>query len=595
MTQTYFFANAASAIRPKACEASIDAQGLRLPSFAVNTAFSFDGASFQVAAILSGPDKPFTSLRSVAADSSGDSWLLSDGGALSIYNSTDTSQILTVPNAPMAGLAFAGQVYAITSSGLLYNFVVHLGVLIPHPVGSGFGGTVRSIACDGTTIYAMTTAKNMVSIAPGSSSVATSVAVPMDFPSFCGVKSGQPPVVVGNNRASLPYTFGSLQASPANPTGTAAATIPGANEVALLTGSDPVWNITATVGGVSAPNSLAWSMNGEQVLVTNGGELAVFNLSGGALTLSQTLSQTSAGNVTVTPDNTTAFIALSGAGNVALFTNSLGTWSSAGSITVAGANCVLALSSTSIAIGTTTGIVYANKSGSTWVVGAPETLGFSVTQLLSGPNSVIYVIGNQGGQGYLQIISAATTLSSVNWAGSSDSVVFVSNYQVFVADQTSSLIRAFCVLNNSISIQDTSTPNGSNPVLAVTSQTYWECCSGAAYENKVLKPYVFTPIGSGQIEVYSGGSWIGYTLGVGKEPSAITYDSSGNIFIATKQNQILEFGPLSSGALPSPTITNLTLYTGQKSGVSLWISSLIFWNGVLFATTTASGVLIRVF
>ena len=585
-------ATAAGNLRSQCCAPVIYLSNILLPMINQQIVFSFDGTAITQIPVVS-TDLESKGFRCSATDFSQTPWVLTDVGEL--LNLSFGSFVInqSLPTQVYTALVYANSLFAISYSGTVYKISGSSYSII----GSGFSFPVKDAVSNGTQIYAILDNSGTTELGEldTNTDIYSNVTVPNNISYQIAAFGSYPPAIIGASFAAFFNGIAAISPSPTTPQNTCVISLPTSNAIAFMTGQDPVWTIGTLVTGFSSPNALQYVPNGSQVLSTNGASLGVFTIVSGALTLSQTLTSSNAGPIAITPDSSDALIIQVGSNSVANFINTLGVWAAGTPITVSGAQCVIALSATSAAVGTATGISLLQRSGSTWSVSTTLSLGFSVIALEEVSGGTFVAVGNNGSTGYAVMVSGAAVLNTLSWTGNAESIV-VTQGRAFVLDTTNNLIRGFSVVGSSI-LAEFNTSVISTPYaptsLAFTGVTLWQINGLAAYQSQINKPFNISPIYSGDVSVYNG-SWIQYTFGIGHQPTAVTYDTSGNLYVATLQNDLYKFGPISGGFLPLISQSVIPEFSGQKAGTSLSISSLVFVGIHLYGSSSSSGVLTEI-
>lgn len=589
---TYFRPVTASTDRPKAVTAPVVGSGLVLPMFSKHVTFQFNGSIFSSIVYPAGFSDPGSiGCRAAATDDNGVVWFLTeDGYLLNVGPSGHAVLNQKLVGGPFVGLVLiAGYLYAVPALGGIQKISGSSATSL----GSGFAAAARSAVTGGANIFSILASNAAVGqYSPTSGAYTTLPTAPMGGLTALAAAPGRPLAAVGNGRFALQFGFSSVQPSPITPTSLAIGSSPSTNQVVLLTGNDPAW-VAGSAVTLTGANFASWVPTGQQALATNGSALSVYTVSGGVLTLSQTLSFAGASQVAVTPDSASALVVQPAQNAVGVVSNTLGTWSAGTSVGVSNPNCVLMLSSTSAVIGTATGVTFLTRTGSAWAVTAQTNLGYAVKSLFSAGATNFYACGTSGGTGYLNFLSGTASISGTSWSGSADSVTVLGKYTA-VLDKTSNLIRTFSNISSVLTQQASQTPDVALNYITVTNITLWLCGSALSYLYSPGAPYTFRNIRHGSVAIYSNSNWYPYDLGVGHEACAATYDSSGNLWVATRENELYEFGPFNGSSIPFISKSSIGVFDGQSNGTTLSIASLEWAGANLYASTTASGVLVRI-
>jgi hypothetical protein len=103
-------------------------------------------------------------------------------------------------------------------------------------------------------------------------------------------------------------------------------------------------------------------------------------------------------------------------------------------------------------------------------------------------------------------------------------------------------------------------------------------------------PYALTPVVSGVAGQWNGRNWTTTSLGIGHNPSAVGFDASGNVLVATVQNTLWNLnaagGVISQGIVPQ--------FSPQPQTVPLGPSAILATSDGVFVATSLSGVLVQI-
>ena len=495
---------------------------------------------------------------------------------------------------PLIALTASGQVF-ITSSNTPGTFA---------ELSPGFAANCRDSAVDSVNLYtAVSQASAMGVMALGTNTFSTiSTPSSLSIPSMVatppsGVASGHV-AVAGWQLASLASGCIALQGNPA--LGSSVAVLATSSALTVLTGSDPTWAVASSVTGLSSLAAIAWNPNGTQLLAAVSGGIDIFTYTTGALSLASSVAVTGCVNIDITPDSVNALCCIPSANVVQILTNSLGVWSLTSSFSVTSPKAIVLTSATTGWIICGTNAAPITKSGSVWSIGTGLSLTATANAITEDAlTGNVLVVGGTGTTGYISLIKNGIVASTLTYSGAYGIAVLSQNGEVAVLMSDGTTIRMLGVLGNTIVAQGINTlsaPSGST-AFGVTSQSVWLCGSSATYQCSWEKPYELRQKKSGTVAVYSrpASSWATYSLGVGSDPSAIAWDTSGNVWAATTENTLYSFTGTPTGTvLPLLTQNTVPVFTGQASGTAMGISSLTWSNGHLYATTAFAGALVEI-
>jgi len=591
----YFWA--ASNLKARAACCAVSANGLVVPAWSEpGTVFTFDGATVTPAltAMSSADEMTGRGSVGVACTSSGGTWTLSAAGLLSSYGTSfSLSASFTLAAAPYTGLASIGNtVYACSSAGVVWSSSGSA----PVQVGT-FGTMPRGLVTDGTDLYAALPLTSQLGIMVASSGAVSTVASPVPLPAFVAVKSGSV-AVAGWSSAVLPAGTSYFAAAPGVSPTEAAICNAAAGSVTLLAGTDPDWTTGSSVSGMAGVSAVAWTTNSEQILAAAPGDFYVVSITAGALAIAQTLSATGVTAIGVVPDGSEALLAQTGANQIAVISQSVGTWSISSAISSVSAPVAILLTSSveGFAIGGG-GLITLQRNGAAWEVNAttPLTVGGTTvtgTGIVADAAGNLYVTATNGASGYLMVLSAAgTPLASTTWTGGAAGLVIVSE-QVLVLDNTNALVRPFAHVGGALEPQATTAAPAGPTTITAGSISVVVAGASATGLYELGAPYALLPIREGMVGLYQSSAWTTYTLGVGHDPSAVAFDAAGALHVVTTQNDHYTFS--TTGGIAQTGLVPVPVYSGQTAGTSLAMSSLTPWNGHLYATTSASGVIVEV-
>lgn len=538
-----------------------------------------------------------------AADGIQGVWVSADGGLLTYLPVSGTASGFTVSipasGDMLVGLAVAGSAsggnnaYAIGADGQVFITTSASPGSIT-TISPGFNTLCKGGSADGTYVYTAFsnagTIGRMAIAGHGVSSITTALTPGIVSASSIGVAFG------GWTLASVASGATDFAALPGSRSTIAAFS--NSNNVALLTGIDPVWGVSSVATGLTSCSSIAWNQDGSQILASVSGGVTVLGIFEGAFVVDQQITLSGSGSVSVTTDGTNALVCRSGSNSVAVLINSLDIWTIGTPISVTNPTAVLVTGVATAWVISNTNLYPINRAGNTWTLGVALPLGFTGVALGSDSYGNVYVTGGTGTTGFLAMVSFGTIVDTVSWSGSGHGIsITAEEGQLAVLLSDNQTIRAFGALNGLITQQGVmalTAPTGCS-FLGSTNESVWLCGSSVIWQSWWTKPYHIDRFKVGEVGAYNGAT-VGYAvLGIGHDPSAIAWDVSGNIWCATVQNDLYSFaGTVSAGQLTPLTYQNIPVYTGQLPGTPMGISSLSWFQGGLYATTLFPGALIQV-
>jgi hypothetical protein len=619
------------ALRARAVTSANAASGIALPLWPGTGAYTFDGSKFEIVPMPAGiGSTTFSGIPYLGTDGTTHDYILTESGSniLADFNSAANTlgfsagiitaaganyfllyenyligyttliasngslvyqfgpTIPTALNETFLGLAAIGSnVYWSAASGRVFTYTTSA-----VEVFQNFGHQTRAIATDGTKLYGALPGNGLgvLTFSAQATATASVVTAPMTNPYLlAGCASGV--AVGGSSYAQVASGSTAFAASPTTPATIAAATLPALNSVALFTGIDPNLTVTFVASGITNPEALAWTNNGEQLLIsqTSANAVAVYDLVGSTLVSQQSLSVVDAAALAVTPVSDQALVCQPTQNTLAILNNSVNVWSTGGTVSVTAPACVLITSNTSAVCGDSTSLAYLARSGNSWSVASTLALGFTPLDIAQDTTGVIYVTGTSAASGFLSSIASGAVMHQASWSGSGVSV-YVEQGQIAVADGVNSTVRWF---DSTLTSQGShaSVP-GLNGIYA-SADSIWLTGTSAIWQMTLTAPYTFSRNTYGTVATYLGASWKSYSIPQGDSLAALTFAGS-LLYAATQKNELYAF-PTTGTFVPSGQV-NIPVYTGQTSGETMGISSLLWTGTHLYAATYASGVLVEI-
>jgi hypothetical protein len=541
-------------------------------------------------------------------DGASGAWLVQYSGSLVAYTSTGAVSGYALPaNNIYTGLAYSstfGQPYVVSASGLIFAGSGAVAVS-----GSGFGRPIWGLSTSGSTLFGLAGSQGVGTFAlSGATSGASGfLAFPAALTSgLClAASTAASAVAIGGwSYAALASGYTSMVFNPVAPT---AAGLSSGGFIDLYVGMNDVWTLTQSLSGVGSPAFGAWSPNGLQLLTSDptNGTVKIYNFAFLSLALSQTLNVPNASAISITTDNLRALVCRPPAiGLVPLFLEG-GTWVSGSPQFAAGVFSSIICTGSGQAYGGSfnTGFSFLTEFSysvitASWNVLNAIGIAFTPNTLLSVSGNIL-ATGSHRTSGYFSVFSSSlASLSSFSWTGSSSGMVYVEG-QTIVNDPSNQ--RFICVGNLFNAYQEVfviSQPQSLNGIVVSSNTPYsnggtiFGMTSGSTSPLYQMRaPYNIEPVRSGVVSIYTSGAWASATLGSGHVPTAVVFDTSGNVWAATLQNDLYHIG--TSGAIISSQ--TIPQYSGQTQTTPLGISAMTFLGSGLYAASSLAGPLVRLF
>lgn len=579
------------------------ASGLLIPKWTKGSiVWKWSGVAMSSAALTSASIGGLLSSCGFAAavsDGASGAWAVQYTGSLVSYSSGGAASGHTLP----AGQAYTGcayasayaQPYVASANGMLYagSGAVPLNA-------NGFNTPTWGLAVSGSTLFALASG-GLATFALSSATIGVNgfIAYPnasLQVGHCLAASAAASAVAVGGWGY---YSFASGYTSMAFASGSAlmVALSSGSGVIDLYLGPNEVWARSQSITGAGAPSAAAWTPDGTKVLVTDpvSGTVRSYTYSLGTLSLAQTLSVSGAFAVAVTPDGITALVCQQSAGLVTPLTLSGSVWVTGAPMALATPSSVYATTAASGVVGFLNGLAYLNKSGS-WSVGSTVPLPFTPTTVLPASGNIL-ATGTSTGSGFLAAVSGSSVLFQYSWPGAAAGMIYDQG-QIVVNDNVSPFLWSFGNVFTAYGVVFTTIPNQTFNNIAVSpftanasGGTIFGMASGATLLHQFTTPYNIEPLRSGSVGLYGPSGWAVVALSSGHVPTAITYDATGGVWVATLQNNLYQIG--SGGTiLSSATVTQ---FSGQAQTTPLGISALAFVGSGLYAASSLAGPLVKLF
>ena len=604
-----YYSNGQSSVR--STSQVIWQQGILVPQFETNTVSSFNGNVIS-GLVISLPTVEYYGFSSVCSDGNNGAYLLQTGGDLVALSSGMVVASYSLPfNTTYSSIALlSGSPYILSgSSGQLYTLsgstVVATNVTLSTPCSF--------LVSNGSNLYSLQPSSSElveVSFSTSVSGTTTTITTPMTIPS-CVAVSGTTVGVGGYSYTSVASGFTKIEAYVSN---SATDYILGivSGTVAVMSNVSGEWAVSASLDLGGSLSNVALIPDGTQALITDttNGYLYVIDVTNTSLTQAQKLTLAGAGDISILPSASQAIIVQSSQNLVSSYINNANVWSFNTSFSLTNPTVVYAYDNDSIVVKDSSGLSWYQYGGSTWNLLNSYDMTYPVTDIIQDSLGNFYVTttatspagSSYGSGGYGNALSAGTNqgslyvfspayalLSSISWSGSANAVR-IEQGQVAILDSSAGYIRVATLLSDSTLVLVTSTP-----LAGVQAITQAERSFIVAKESEVLfyewgPPYTLIQRRDGYCGLYSGSTWTTVLLGQYVVPTALAFDSSGNLWVATNTNTLFEIS--SSGTILSQT--TISSAPNQPSNVPIGISSLGWWNGHLYGTSSLSSNFIKV-
>ena len=607
----YYFPN--SALKAQAACATVWEGGLLVPLWTRRQAYNFSGGGFALLTLPPGAyDAPISPNDSrvgngyfgAAADGSQGAWISASAGLLAYlpYSGTASgfSVSLVATGDALTGLAVAGvatggnTAYAVGADGRVFMTTSAAPGTVT-TLSPGFNALCKGGSANATNLYTTLPSAGALGIMALAGHAVSSVSTPFPLPGILSASASG--VAVGGWSYSA-FASGAVdfQTLPSSPGSTAA--FANSSTVALFTGSDPYWSVSSVATGLTSCVAIAWNPDGSQILSSVATGVTVLGILGGNLITEQVLSLPGASQLAVTSDGNNALVCVPMSNKVGVLVNTLDTWTVGSPLSVSDPVGVVILGTSGAYIISGTNLYPASRAGNTWALGTSIPLGFTGVAITVGAYGNVFVTGGTGTTGYLAMVSNGVLVSTATWSGNGHGIsITTSEGQVAVLLSDNQTIRSFGAFNNAIvanGIMSLSAPSGCT-FLGNSYESVWLCTPSQMWQSWWGKPYQIYRFKVGNVGVYNGSTWATAALGILHDPGAVSWDASGNVWVATTQNDLYSFSGTATGSsLPILSHGTISTYAGQIAGTPLGISSLNWYSGGLFGTTLFSGSVAQV-
>lgn len=530
----------------------------------------------------------------IAVDDIGGFWMAQHYGGI-VYLAADmTVDTFQTPSGQIfTGIDFVTpyeEPYMMGANGSLWTLTAASGVQQVTISGAkAFGSSpARGAVASGHVVYTILPAVPSVgsfTLSSALGGVSGTIATPMLVPASLAVSSGLNALAVGGWNYAL--------------IGAGASGITGDSQVAI--------NMLAAVGtGVAlyendghgnwtnhqslplthAALDTAWAPNGVSIFATDPG-LAILQYSAGSISVVSDAA-TAANHAAFTTDSTKALV-IDHAGNLIREYAFSSTWAPSGTIALAGPLSVIGLGATSAAVGNATGISFLGYSGGNWSITSTTPSAFPVDNMVLDGSGIIFAAGHQSTSGYVSALVSGAVTTTATWNGSSVGIVDV-NQQIIVADPTAGLLRIFGLVGGILTQLGSIVAPAGVQAIGSAGSTVFAATASEIAEYNLTAPYTLEPVLSGAVAVHVSGVWDTAILGVGHQPTAVSFNPSGTVTAVTLENEVYTIS-LSGTVLSSGTVAQ---FSGQPQGTPIGMSYLRWWNSHLYSSSSLNDSLVEI-
>lgn len=354
------------------------------------------------------------------------------------------------------------------------------------------------------------------------------------------------------------------------------------------------WSQSQALTGLANLAAVAWRPDGAQALAASlaSGAVQVLGYSGGSVSLAQTLGVSGACSIAIAGNSVSALVCQSGQAQAMPLAYAGGTWATGAAVTgLAGIVAAAPNGPSGAFVACTAGLALLTMSGGAWAVQSTTALPFAPQVLAVDSFGQAYPAGASG---TVALVSSGGALLASGTASLSGTITGIAVQQgrivLAVPGQSEMSIMALSA-PGVLSAQGTASLTLSGTVgLALSATTLFAMGSGATQTYGFSgAPFSLTQVMSGAVGLYSGGTWTTTPLGIGHVPSALAFDPSGNLQVATIQNT---WWTLTSGGVVSASGI-VPQASGQAQTVPLGTSALLASGTALYAATSIAGNLIQ--
>jgi hypothetical protein len=529
-------------------------------------------------------------------------WLLGAYGDIThvVSGSTDTAYPIT---GAVSGDTFVANAYV--PGRTLPYFAADNGDMVTVVSGAvaactGWGEAVAGLSSDNTKLYALLPSSNKMGAYTFTSNTAGTIvktSTPLTEASTIAATAAPGAVAVGGwTNSTLAIGATCFEANP-NTTFAATAT-PTNNHITLISGSEPNWSVSSFVTGTGAPQFLAWTTNGQQLLVTDAtnGTVLVLNLIFGQLQFAQQFNVAGAGRISMTPDGVSAIIASPTTGALTVLTNTVGVWSVSQTINAGAGGGVWCETDGDIIVGITGGVNWYRFLSGTWQLQAAVSgLGFTPVDLFADPaTDIVYATGGTG-TGHLVALQESGVIAATTWSGNARDVYFEQS-QICVADDAGPSVRIFSLskLLGTFTQQATATAPAGCSFIGSTLPSVWVAGTSTIAQDVFTAPFTLVPQRMGAVSFWNGTSFATtQNLLVGHQPSSMVWDAFGSLWVVTIQNDLYRFSSTGTQLLTTSLVPNSSTPAGLFP--SLGVSAMLWWLNNLWGVSSLTEAVVQLY
>lgn len=515
------------------------------------------------------------------------------------YTNNIGSGVSAVAALPSGSTSFTGMKYdsvpyIIDQSGIIYDYVSGSFNTITLPP-SGVTAPARFLATDG--------ASNLYTIFSSSNELAT-----YNIPTSGWTLKTSP---FTGSLDALAYTVSGISIGGSNTisfsaSGVVGGTINSSTDQLLVTNGTNIevwdfetggWALNSTVSGAGDPTNIACN-NNNNALVSNptANIIQQLNYSAGVW-LSTNLSITDPTGIAITPDGLHAIICQPSQNQVSILNNSLGTWSVGQTIAISNSPNTVSINSTGTyaCIGTTVGLTFLKFNLAEWVLDTSIALSSAPSYISidssNTSNNFFYVASISGSTTTISVYNNDIFVSSYNFSGVISSLLVV-DYQIFAPLTNGNINIGICISTGqtSNSTQNSITPN-TNTIALWYPDYILLSSSSNIQEYYIVQPFTIAQSYDAIIATLSGSTWLTADLQNRSKVSSLTNDVSGRVIATTINNEIYRI--LDYTTIDSGYTFVLTPPNGQQTNTSIGTSKSTYFNNSILSSTSLYGGLIE--
>jgi hypothetical protein len=524
-------------------------------------------------------------LSDVTADATGGVWTIGYKGSLWHQPASGPATLTTMPTgAVYVGCSASGHVLASLGTVLTSGGVV-LGSWPTPAALFNSSGALMFAALPASGVGTMTTA-----------GVTGLVGFPAGMTTMSTLYAGPSQLAVGGWQTAAPLA--GAQTAVLNPNDNTAMMAFTANSALLWRGASPnadAWTQTQALTGLANNISAEWSPDGGHVLAASvaSGTVQSISYAAGVIALIQTLSVSGACGIAMTSDSLHALVAQSGLAQLMPLTFT-GTWITGAAVSgVPGISNIAALGASGAVATYSSGLAYLTLASGGWGITNTLALGYAPTALTTDNFGQVYAAGS----GHVSVASSGGVLiGSGAWTGGAPTSIAVQAGRVLMAVPNDGLLYIYgpSIPGAVVTWQQ----QGSSPLvasgtvnLALSDTTLFAMTTGATVMWGFSgTPFVLTSVVSGVVAQRAGGSWTVTPLGIGQTPTALGYDGSGNLRVATVQNT--QWSIATNGSVNSSG--SLFTYPLQTQITPLGVSAMLAFASGMIGITSLPGTVMEI-